>query len=301
MLDRFTSMAAFVKATDTGSFTVAALSLGISAQMVAKHVVDLENRLGGKLLARTTRQQSLTELGRTYYERCKLILAEVEAADALAAQVRLEPRGRLRISAPTTFGAHGLVPLLIQYQIDHPQVEIDLVLTDRIVDLVEEGFEVAFRVGPLEDSGLIARKLTPYQLAAAAAPAYLSERGIPNEPADLVHHDCLVYAHPSKNPDLCWQFQRDSRIHAINVQCRFKANNVAALLSAALEGGGVVLAATDALREHLTTGRLVRVLPKYEAPSRAMHLLFSPDRHQTPKLRSFIDAAATHFKPFGNL
>lgn len=292
MLDRLTSMATFVKAADTGSFTSAAASLGMSAQMVAKHVVALEDKLGGKLLARTTRQQSLTELGRTYYERCKLILAEVKAADAIASQVTLEPFGCLRISAPTTFGVHGLIPLITQYQIDHPQVEIDLVLTDRLVDLVEEGFEAAFRVGPLEDSGLIARKLKPYRLAVAASPAYLRRRGIPREPAELTQHDCLVYAHRSQKPDLSWKFQGNGQIHTVEVNCKFKSNDVTALLSAATQGAGVVVAAEDALSELIASGRLVQVLPGYEPPSRAMHLLFAPDRHQTPKLRAFIDAVA---------
>lgn len=296
MLDRLTSMAVFVKAADAGSFTAAASSLGMSAQMVAKHVVALERQLGGKLLARTTRHQSLTELGRTYHERCKLILAEVGAADALAAQVKSEPRGRLRISAAVTFGAHGLVPLLTRYLVGHPLVEIDLVLTDRFVDLVEEGFEAAFRIGPLEDSGLIARRLTPYRLAAAASPAYLSERGIPADPADLAAHDCLAYAYRSRTADRQWHFQRDGRTHTIAVRCRFQANDGTALVSAAVEGAGVVLAAEDVLQGTLTNGRLVRVLPEYEPPSRPMHLLYSLDGRQTPKLRSFIDAAAQHFR-----
>jgi DNA-binding transcriptional LysR family regulator len=297
MLDRLTSMAVFVRAADAGSFTAAAGSLGMSAQMVAKHVAALEHQLGGKLLARTTRRQSLTELGRTYHERCKLILAEVGAADALAAQVKSEPRGRLRISAPVTFGAYGLVPLLTRYLVARPLVEVDLVLTDRFVDLVEEGFEAAFRVGPLEDSGLIARNLTPYRLAAAASPAYLGERGVPTAPADLAAHDCLAYAYRSRNPDRRWQFQRDGRTHTVDVRCRFQANDGTALVSAAIEGAGVVLAAEDVLRDTLTSGRLVRVLPDYEPPARPLHLLYSPDRRQTPKLRSFIDAAAEYFRP----
>ncbi len=296
MLDRLTSMAVFVKAANAGSFTAAASSLGMSAQMVAKHVVALEGHLGGKLLARTTRRQSLTELGRTYHERCKLILAEVGAADALAAQVKSEPRGRLRVSAPVTFGAHGLVPLLTRYLAAHPLVEVDLVLTDRFVDLVEEGFEAAFRVGLLEDSGLIARKLTPYRLVAAASPTYLDNRGVPTDPADLAAHDCLAYAYPSRNPDRRWQFQRDGRMHTVDVRCRLQANDGTALVTAAVEGAGVVLAAEDVLRDALISGRLVRVLPKYELPSRPMHLLYSPDRRQAPKLSSFIDAAAEHFR-----
>lgn len=297
MLDRLTSMAVFVRAADAGSFAAAASSLGISAQMVAKHVVALEDQLAGKLLARTTRRQSMTELGRTYYERCKLVLAEVKAADALAAQAKAEPRGRLRVSGPVTFGAHGLVPLLARYLAAHPFVEIDLVLTDRFVDLVEEGFEAVFRIGQLEDSGLIARNLAPYRLAAGASPAYLGSRGVPIDPADLVAHDCLAYAYPSRNPDRRWMFQRDGRTITVEVRCRFQANDGTALVSAAIEGAGIVLAAEDVLRDALASGRLIRVLPEYQPPSRPMHLLYSPDRRQTPKLRSFIAAAVDHFRP----
>ncbi len=297
MLDRLTSMGVFVKAADAGSFATAAIALGMSAQMVAKHVVALEGQLGGTLLARTTRRQSLTELGQTYYERCKLILAEVEAADAVAAQVKLEPRGRLRISAPVTFGAHGLVPLLTGYLAAHPLVEIDLVLTDRFVDLVEEGFEVAFRIGELEGSGLIARSLPPYRLEAGASPAYLARRGVPVEPADLVAHDCLAYAYRSRPLDRRWVFERDGRTHTVDVRCRFQANDGTALVSAAIDGAGIVLAAGDVLRDALDDGRLVSVLTRYRPPSRPMHLLWSPDQRQTPKLRSFIDAAVAYFEP----
>ena len=296
MLDRLTSLAAFTKTAETGSFTNAGASLGMSAQMVAKHVVGLENQLGGRLLARTTRQQRLTELGRAYYVRCKRILAEIEAADALAAQITLEPAGSLRISAPTVFGANGLVPLLTRYQDANPRIEIDLVLTDRVVDLVDEGFEAVFRVGPLKDSSLIARKLAPYRLTTAASPAYLARRGIPIEPSQLLRHDCLVYAQRSREPENSWIFQRDGLVYPVQVQCRFKSNEVAALLAMAIEGAGIVLAAEDALREALMSGRLVRVLPNYASPSREMHLLFPPDRHRTPKLRAFIEAATDYFK-----
>ena len=167
MMDRLTSMAAFVTAADVGSFAAAAAQLGMSPQMVAKHVTFLEDRLGSRLLNRTTRRQSLTEVGRAYHERCKIVLAEADAADALAQERRALPRGRLRITAPVTFGAHSLMPLVTRYLRDHPEVEIDLALTDRFVDLVEEGREVAFRVGLLDDSGLLARSLAPYRLPRA--------------------------------------------------------------------------------------------------------------------------------------
>ena len=285
-MDRLASMAAFVKATDAGSFAAAAAALGMSPQMVAKHVAHLEDRLGTRLLNRTTRRQSLTEIGRTYYERCKLVLAEADAADSLAHEAQAVPRGQLRINAPMTFGVHRLVPLVTRYLGRHPEVAVNLVLNDRVVDLVEEGYEAAFRTGPLADSGLIARTLPPFRTVACASPAYLQERGAPASPADLVHHDCVL------RPGVeAWHFNRDGRAFEARVRTRLHLNDAKAHLPAALAGFGIVLIAEDLVRDALASGQLVRVLPGYEAPSRPMHLVFLADRRQTPKLRSFIDFA----------
>lgn len=298
-MDRLASMAAFVKAADVGSFAAAASALGISPQMVAKHVASLETRLGARLLNRTTRRQSLTEIGRTYHERCKLVLAEAEAADSLAHEARAAPRGRLRVNAPVTFGAHRVVPLLTRYLRRHPNVEVDLVLGDRFVDLVEEGYEAVFRIGPLTDSGLMARALSPFRLVACASPAYLRERGTPVTPVDLKDHECLGYASWSGSTATEWRFIREGRVHDVQVRGHLRINDTTALLSAALDGFGIVLIAADSARGALSSGQLVRVLPDFEAPSRPMHLLFLADRRQTPKLRSFIDAAVREFGPHG--
>ncbi|MGH8409080.1 MAG: LysR family transcriptional regulator, partial [Pseudomonas sp.] len=198
MMDRLSSMSAFVMAAELGSYARAAERLGMSPQMVAKHVAALERRLGARLLNRTTRRQSLTELGSAYYERCKHILTEAEAADSLAQIMNDTPRGKLKISAPVTFGSYSLMPLVTEFLRDNPEVEIDLHLTDRFVDLVEEGYEVAFRIGPLANSSLTARPLQPYRLVVCAAPKYLAERGTPLTPADLEHHECLGYAYWSR-------------------------------------------------------------------------------------------------------
>ena len=174
MLDRFTSMSIFICAADKRSFTAAAEMFGISATMVGKHVRFLEERVGAKLLNRTTRQQSLTEVGRIYYERCKRLLADAEAADACANEMRAAPRGLLKIHAPVSFGSQRLSPALTHYLHRYPEVDVDLTLADRAVDMVEEGYEAAIRIGPLADSGLIARALKPYTMWLCAAPAYLS-------------------------------------------------------------------------------------------------------------------------------
>jgi len=295
MMDRLTSMSAFVMAAESGSYARAAERLGLSPQMVAKHVAALEHRLGARLLNRTTRRQSLTELGTAYYERCKHILSEAEAADSLAQIMNDTPRGKLKVSAPVTFGSYSLMPFVTDFFRHHPEVEIDLHLTDRFVDLVEEGYEVAFRIGPLANSSLTARPLAPYRLVACAAPNYLIERGTPQTPGDLENHECLGYAYWSRPADREWQFCKGSVVHKVQVASRLQVNESKALLTAALDGFGVVLGPEDFLEPALRSGELVRLLADFEAPSRQMHLLYTANRQRTAKLRRFIDAAIARF------
>ena len=295
-MDRLTSMAVFVRAADSGSFAAAAATLDLSPQMVAKHVAGLEIHLGARLIARTTRRQSLTEIGRTYYERCKVVLAEVEWADSLAEEAGAAPRGRLRVNAPVSFGSHSLIPMITRYLREHPGVEIDLVLNDREVDLVEEGFEAVFRIGPLPESGLIARSLAPFRLVACASPAYLCERTVPEAPEDLAAHDCLGYTH-SGSKAAVWRFVRDGTCCEVAISARLLVNNAMALLTAALDGFGIALIAEDLAREPLRDGRLVAVLPDHAAPVRPIHLINLADRRQTPKLRSFVAASLAAFGP----
>ena len=255
----------------------------------------LEDRLGARLLNRTTRRQSLTELGRAFHERCKLVLAEADAADALAADLRAVPRGRLRVNAPINFGTYRLVPMLVRYLRQHPEVTVDLTLTDRVVDLVEEGYEAVIRISPLADSTLIARSLAPYRLVACAAPSYLAAHGTPTIPAELARHECLGFAYWARPPADEWQFTGADGIHTVRVGSRLAINNGQALRAAALEGFGIILLSHELLEDDLAAGRLVRVLPGYEPPSRPMHILFAPDRRPTPKLRSFIDFVVAAF------
>jgi len=287
-MDRLTSMATFVRAADLSSFAAAAEALSMSPQMVAKHVAYLEARLGARLLNRTTRRQSLTEVGKVYYERCKLVLAEADWADAAGSDATGMPRGRLRVNAPVSFGTHTLMPLVSRYLRKHPGVEVELILADRFVDLVEEGFEAVFRTGPLEDSSLAARALRPFRLVACASPGYLKEQGTPRHLEDLRTHECLGFV-GSSAPSTDWTFLRDGREVAIRTSGRLRANNANALLSAALEGFGIAFIAEDLARSALVAGTLVQVLQDFETLSRPMHLLFQADRRQTTKLRSFID------------
>lgn len=297
MMDRLSSMGAFVMAAELGSYARAAERLNMSAQMVAKHVAALEHRLGARLLNRTTRRQSLTELGSAYYERCKHILTEAEAADSLAQIMNDTPRGKLKISAPVTFGSYSLMPLITQFLRDNPEVEIDLHLTDRFIDLVEEGYEVAFRIGPLATTTLTARPLAPYGLVVCAAPAYLAERGTPLTPADLEHHECLGYAYWSRPADREWSFYEGSILHKVRVSSRLQVNESKALMSAALDGFGIVLGPQDFLLPALERGELVRLLPDFAAPSRQMHLLYTANRQRTAKLRRFVEAVLLRFGP----
>ncbi|MFP3494758.1 LysR family transcriptional regulator [Pseudomonas sp. SIMBA_059] len=297
MMDRLSSMHAFVMAAESGSYARAAERLNMSPQMVAKHVTALEQRLGARLLNRTTRRQSLTELGSAYYERCKHILTEADAADSLAQIMNDTPRGKLRITAPVTFGSYSLMPLITAFLRDHPEVEIDLHLTDRFVDLVEEGYEVAFRIGPLATTSLTARPLAPYRLVVCAAPAYLAARGTPLIPADLEQHECLGYAYWSRPVDRKWLFHQGAATHEVAVSSRLRINESRALMSAALDGFGIVLGPEDFLRTALARGELVRVLPAFDAPSRPMHLVYTANRQRTAKLRRFVEAVVQRFGP----
>jgi DNA-binding transcriptional LysR family regulator len=293
-MDQLASMAAFVRAAELGGFAPAAQALGISPTMVGLHVRALENRLGSRLLNRTTRRQSLTEVGRLYYERCRQILIDIEDADHTASELRAAPRGRLRVNAPVSFGVHALTPVITAYLAAYPEVEVDLTLNDRVIDLVEEGFEVALRVGTLSDSGLIARPLAPYQLVICASPDYLAKVGVPAQPADLARHNCLAF--DRWGAPHAWTFQSGE---SASVRGTLRTNNGEALRVAALRGLGIIQQPSVLLDDDLHSGRLVRVLPNYHLPARPMHLIYLPDRRPTPKLRTFIDFVLERLGPSG--
>jgi DNA-binding transcriptional LysR family regulator len=296
VLDRLTSMTVFVQATQAGSFAAAADKLGMSPQMVARHIAALEQHLATRLLNRTTRKQSLTEFGRAYLERCQTVLAEVNAADALAQAVQVKPQGRLRINAPVTFGRHGLMPLVARFLRDFPEVELELTLSDRQVDPIEEGYEAIVRIGPLDENlAMVARPLQPYRLVACASPAYLNEHGTPLEPADLAGHECVGFAPWPADLNRQWHFQQSGRDGEAAVGSRLSINDWGAIHSAARDGFGIVLGYEHAVAEDLAAGRLMRVLPDFEGPSRPMHLLYAADRRMTPKLRCFVDRMVETF------
>jgi DNA-binding transcriptional LysR family regulator len=294
-MDRFSCMATFVKAVELGSFSAAADALSMSSQLVGKHVQMLEQHLNVRLLNRTTRRQSLTDFGKTFYERARNILAEVEAAEDLAAETRIAPRGRLRVNAPVTFGVHALAPRLPEYLKAFPEISIDLRLSNRFVDVIDEGYDVVFRVGELADSGLIARVLEPYRLILCAAPSYLAARGRLKSPTDLEQHDCLGFAF--REMESRWDFEGPDGRVSVPVSSRVVMDSGEALLTAALAGMGVMLQPAEMVLPEITAGRLIALLPDYRAPSLPFHILYAPDRRPPPKLRSFIDFAASAFGP----
>lgn len=291
-MDMLDSMRVYVLAVEKGSLSAAALASGISATMAGNHLRTLEKRLGAQLLHRTTRRQHLTAFGDEYYARCKEILRLVAETDALAQNLQLAPAGRLRISAPVTFGTEALMPVLSSYLDRYPDVSVDLVLNDRVVDLLEEGFEATVRIGPLPDSDLIARPLSPYQLMVCASPAYLARRGTPQKPSDLSGHECVAFS-PAALTE--WKLIGDEGVSRVPVSGRLQVNNGQALRVAALHGLGIVLQPSFQLAGDVRAGRLVQLFTDYALPSRPMHVVYPPNRYRSPKLRSFVDFLLEQF------
>jgi DNA-binding transcriptional LysR family regulator len=293
-MDALTDIAVFVRVVERGSFTLAADELELSRAVVSKYVSRLEERLGARLLHRTTRRLSLTEAGAALFEASRGAIERIEEAEGLVAQLQSEPRGRLRVSAPMSFGILHLGPAIAEFARAHPHVTLDLRLDDRFVDLVEEGIDVAVRIGALTDSSLVARKLASTRTVACAAPAYLAERGEPETPEDLAAHDCLIYSYlASAN---VWRFTApDGRAIPVAVTGSFRINNGIMLAEAAAAGHGILLSPTFYVGPLLRDGRLRRILAGYRLPELGIHAVY-PERAQVPpKVRAFVDFLAQRF------
>lgn len=287
MSDKLRSMQVFVAAAGADSFAAAAQALGISAVMVGKHVRALETHLGARLLERSTRRQSLTEIGALYLERCREALASVEAADGVAEALRAQPQGTLRVTASLAYGSYRLMPVLADYAALYPQVQIELTLHDRLTDLAEEGIDVAIRSGTLRDDALVARGLRPERMLAVASPAYLARCGAPLHPADLARHNCLAFA--AWGPDPLWRFERAGESVQAPVRGSFVSNNGQALLAAALAGMGVAVQTAALLEPHIGAGQLTPLMPEWRLPERAMHIVRRAEIRPSAKVRSFVD------------
>ncbi len=288
-LDALAAMAeigVFVRVVEARGFASAARTLGTTTSAVSKSIGRLEAALGTRLLHRTTRRLGLTESGATFYQRCLRILAEVEAAEEAVSQLQREPRGTLRVSAPMSFGQLHVAPLVPEFLARHPDVRIELALADRMVDLVEEGFDLAIRIGRLADSSLVARRLAPSRRVVCGAPAYLERRGVPQEPHDLVQHDCLVYTYQTEP---AWTLRDGPKEIRVVVSGRLRANNGDVLRAAALAGAGLALLPTFIVGDDLRAGTLRTVLDDYECTETAIYTVHPSGRNPPPKVRAFVD------------
>jgi DNA-binding transcriptional LysR family regulator len=295
-MDRLTSLSVFVAAVEEGSIAAAARRFELSPVMAGRYLSALEERLNARLLHRTTRQLSLTDAGRAYFARCKRILDDLEEADDEAAERQATPQGSLHLTAPITFGTMYLAPVAASYMADFPHVDVSLHLQDRFVDLVEEGMDVAVRIGRLAESRLVARKLADCPLMACAAPSYLAKAGVPHHPEDLAQHALIGYMGDLTTAQ--WTFiDRDGRSIPVRHECRFMANNTEMMAKIALAGTGVVYGPAFVFAEHLRSGALVRLLSEYSSPVLPLHAITPNAKHVNLKTRLFIERLRLAFAP----
>ena len=295
-MDTISGMITFARVVEANSFSEAARRLGVSKSAVSKQIARLEDRLGARLLNRTTRRISPTEVGAAFYERCARIVAEVEEAELAVTRLQAEPRGVLRVNAPMSFGILHLAPAIAVFMKRYPDLEIDLTLNDRFVDLIDEGYDLAIRIGTMADSSLIARKLAPSRLVACAAPAYLRRRGLPTVPRDLADHECLIYSLATAG-DL-WKFtDSEGTPQPVRVSARLKVNNGDVMRDIAAAGLGLTVLPTFIAAKGLEAGTLVPVLTDYRLPETAVSAVYPQNRHLSPKIRVFVDFLAGRFGP----
>lgn len=295
-MDRLSEIEAFVRVAEAASFSAAARRLGASKSVISRHVSALEARLGARLFHRTTRALTLTEAGQGYLERTRRILADLEEADVAVGQLQAAPRGRLRINAPMSFGFLHLAPAIPDFLARHPEVDVDLVMNDRFVDLVDEGFDVAVRIGTLTNSSLIARRLAPIRRVVCASPDYFHRHGVPETPDDLKAHLCL----PNTNISLLheWRFRTaEGQPWPVEIRGRMSANNGDALRIAALKGLGLTFLPTFIVGVDLQAGTLNTVLDPFIPQDMTLNAVYPHARHLSPKVRAFVDFLAQRFGP----
>ncbi len=295
-MDRFAAIETFVRVAETRSFSEAARRLRIAKSAVSRQVSALEAELGARLFHRTTRSLHLTEAGRAYFERASRILSDLDDADRAVSRLQAAPRGRLRISAPMSFGFLHLTPALADFLRLHPEVEMDVAMNDRVVDLVNEGFDVAVRIGILEDSSLIARRLAPARRAICASPDYLATRGAPRTPDDLKSHSCLVNSNLPAGRE--WRLTGpEGAVRPIGVNGPLSVNNGDAMRVAALRGLGLASLPTFIVGADLKSGALVSVLDEFIPQDLTISAVYPHTRHLSPTVRAFVDFLAERFGP----
>ncbi|MCY1329030.1 HTH-type transcriptional regulator DmlR [compost metagenome] len=283
---------AFVAVVEANSFTEAAKKIDRDATIVSRRVAQLEERLGVRLLARTTRKVTLTEVGALYYGRIRSLLGELEGASQEASHFAAQPQGLLRISLPVTFGRRCIAPLLPPFLRAYPNISVDARFSDRFVDVVAEAFDVAIRVGVLRDSTLVARRIASFRQFLYAAPSYIAAAGLPKEPADLEHHACLGFINHANWPE--WTLRREGQRRTVRVSGPLNVDNSEALLQAAVAGLGLILTPDWLARTAVQQGELVRILPKWEgSEDGGIYALMPPGRLVPTKTRVFVDAITT--------
>jgi len=296
-MDRLRAIEVFVSVVGQGSFAAAADVLGLSRNMASRHVADLEAYLGVRLLNRTTRSLSLTSTGAVYLERARQVLAQLDEANRIAGLQTLTPQGRLAVSAPMSFGVRHIAPYLRQFNTSNPDVSVDMTLNDRLVDLVEEGFDVAIRItGQMADSNLIARRIASVEVIMCASPDYIASNGSPETPRSLVDHRCLGY---TLGPDgNLWTLRNNAgAVEQVRISPAVSANSGDAIEEMAMSGGGIALQPDFIANADIASGRLVRVLPGWSVGTLGVYALSASKLYEPLKVRSFMDWIADLYRP----
>jgi len=297
-MDLVSAMRTYRQVVDSASFTAAAQLLGLSKAAVSKQISDLEAHLGAALLHRTTRRLNVTEAGQLYYERCQRLLDDLDLAEAEMRNLQTEPTGRLRISAPGNFGEAVLGPIICELQKRYPKITLQVELSNRFVDLLEEGFDAAIRIRTtLPDSSLIARRLAPVDRIAVAAPSYLKRHGTPKQPAELAQHNCLIYTLSTAPHD--WTFNTPSGQQTVRVNGNIQSNNSQLLLEPLRAGSGIALLPAFFVGPDIVSGKLRRILEDFPIDRHDLYVVYPHNRHQSPKVRVLVDLLVEWFQDGG--
>ena len=294
-IERMRDIHAFVHVAEVKSFTAAAERMGMSRSAVGKSVIRLEDRLGIRLLQRTTRSVSLTGEGAVFHERCIRILADLDEAEMSMLSHSQTPRGRLRLELPVSFGRLHVLPIVNEFMSKWPEISVNVSFNDRFVDLIDEGIDLAIRLGGSDDSRLMTRYLAPHRLVTCASPSYLKKYGVPTDVEQLLEHSCLSFVHGGRPAE--WRFTVGGVVRSVIINGRFSATNAEAVRDATLAGYGVAKLATFLIDDHLRAGRLVPILTEFAADGPEVRAVYPSSRHLSPKVRSFIDELVTAWRP----
>ena len=290
-MDLFSSMRMFIAVVDGGSFAAAADRQAISRAMVSKQMQKLEAHLGTRLMNRTTRRLSLTETGRGFYERSVQIIGDVEEAEQIAGQLTSKPQGVLRVTIPLSYGQHHLAAIIGEYVQAYPQVQLDISLSDRKVDLIEDGLDLAIRIGTMTQSDLIARKIGSVRSIICASPAYLARRGTPITPVELSEHACLGYTLTGSGTD--WRIEGVDGLVTVPIAGPIKADNGDIIRQAAISGAGILFQPHFIVDDDIASGQLVRILPQWQSEALGVYVVYPSRKHLSAKVRTFVDFLAT--------